>query len=44
MQWVSGDEGGGGGRLFNEVERVGVGGGRFSRVVDELTCNMGLIP
>ncbi len=28
MLWVSGDEGGGGGgRLVNEVERVGEGGG-----------------
>ncbi len=43
MLWVSGDEGGGGGRLVNEVERVGEGRSMLISVVDALTCNMGLI-
>ncbi len=44
MLWVSGDEGEGGGRLVNEVERVGEGGwGMLISFVDALTCNMGLI-
>ncbi len=43
MLCVSGDEGGGGGRLVNEVERVGEGGGMLISFVDALTCNMGLI-
>ncbi len=45
MLWVSGDGGGGGGvgRLVNEVERVGEGGGMLISFVDALTCNMGLI-
>ncbi len=42
MLWVSGDEGEGGGRLVNEVERVGEGGMLIS-VVDALTCNTDLI-
>ncbi len=42
MLWVSGDEGGGG-RLVNEVERVGELWGMLINVVDALTCNMGLI-
>ncbi len=43
MLWVSGDEGGVGGRLVNEVESVGEGEGMLISVVDAMTCNMGLI-
>ncbi len=43
MLWVSGDERGDG-RLVNEIERVGEGGGgMLISVVDALTCNMDLI-
>ncbi len=38
MLWDSGDEGGGGGRLVNEVKRVGEGGSMLISVVDALTC------
>ncbi len=44
--WVGDDGGGGGGgvgRLVNEVERVGEGGGMLISFVDAMTCNMGLI-
>ncbi len=46
MLWVSGDGGGGGGgvgRLVNEGERVGEGGGVLISFVDAMTCNMVLI-
>ncbi len=43
LLWVSGDEGGGGGRLLNEIERVEERGGMLISVVDVLTCNMGRI-
>ncbi len=43
MFWVSGDGGGGVGRLFNGVERVGEEVGMLISFVDALTCNMGLI-
>ncbi len=33
----------GGGGLVNELKRVGEEGGMLISVVDELTCNMGLI-
>ncbi len=41
MLWVSGDEGGGGGRLVNLVERVGEG--MLISFFDAFTCNMALI-